>query len=254
MTVIADETVTALEIQRAENLISGVLRRHRDAGDTCLRLSAAGPTSMVAQVNLMRHRVPIRAQSDGPGGFALRFVADRLDRQLLRIAAEMPRWEADPGRRPLAYVTEERPIVRRKVFAPQVCTVSDAVDTMAALDFDVHLFVDAESGEDAVVYWAGPLGVRMARQRRVRPPLHAERLPLTMNPHRTRIITEGDAALRLCGYGLPFLFFTDRADGRGRLLYRRYDGDLGLVQLEPGGTISGTAWGSTRAPQRSRFS
>ncbi|WP_406108004.1 hypothetical protein [Micromonospora globbae] len=29
--------------------------------------------------------------------------------------------------------------------------------------------------------------------------------------------------------GRPFVFYTDRDTRRGTLLYRRYDGDLGLV-------------------------
>lgn len=41
---------------------------------------------------------------------------------------------------------------------------------MDALDFDAHLFTDADTGETAIVYWAGPLGVRMARQHHVHPP------------------------------------------------------------------------------------
>lgn len=136
----ADETVTSLELQRAENLIMGVLRRYRETRDARVRLAGAARMTMVAQVNLVHDRMPVRAQSDGTGGFALRFVADRLDRQLERITNETPRWQADPGRRPLASVTGERPIVRRKVVTPEVCDVSEAVATMAALDFDSHLF------------------------------------------------------------------------------------------------------------------
>jgi hypothetical protein len=32
-----------------------------------------------------------------------------------------------------------------------------------AMDYDVHLFTDAATGEDAVVYRAGPSGLRLAR-------------------------------------------------------------------------------------------
>jgi len=31
---------------------------------------------------------------------------------------------------------------------------------------------------------------------------------------------------------VPFLFFTDADTGRGNLRYRRYDGDLGLIQSD----------------------
>jgi hypothetical protein len=32
-----------------------------------------------------------------------------------------------------------------------------------------------------------------------------------------------------------FLYFVDAADGRGKVLYLRHDGDYGLVEPSPGG-------------------
>jgi len=37
------------------------------------------------------------------------------------------------------------------------------------------------------------------------------------------------AAYRLVTCWLPYLFYTCPGTGRGRVLYRRYDGDLGLL-------------------------
>jgi hypothetical protein len=102
---------------------------------------------------------------------------------------------------------------------------------MNAMDYDAHLFHDRESGEDAVVYRAGPSGVRLARQHTMRPP-RPTATPLTVNPHRVPTLTEAQAAERLAQGWLPFLFYTDRPTGRGHLLYRRYDGHLGLVTPE----------------------
>jgi Sigma 54 modulation/S30EA ribosomal protein C terminus len=227
--VIVDGTASAQEMDGARAELTEVLRRHGLAGSARLRLTCDDGTS-VAQVNLYVAGTPVRCQIDGPRTLVLRFAAERLDRALNRQLAQAPsRWAPDPDRAPLVTVGEERPIVRRKHRVPQRCDPAAAVATMDALDYDAHLFTDLDTGEDAIVYWAGPLGVRMARQRRACPPRDFEHLPLTMNPHPTRILTESAAALRLCGYGLPFLFFTDAEDGRGRLLYRRYDGDLGLV-------------------------
>ncbi len=42
---------------------------------------------------------------------------------------------------------------------------------MDAMDYDVHIFTDTTTGEEAVVYRAGPAGLRLARQ-------HRERLPV----------------------------------------------------------------------------
>jgi hypothetical protein len=36
---------------------------------------------------------------------------------------------------------------------------------------------------------------------------------------------------------LPFVFYTDQDTGRGSLLYRRYDGGLGLVTAAPGSFV-----------------
>lgn len=238
--VVADDEVAVIaygelasgEVERARGVIGRVLRRYRLGAHARIRLTRHGRIdgSTVAQVNLRNGRIPIRTQIDGPGGFALTFAAERLDRQLSRLTMESePRRAPEPGRAPLAFVTEERPIVRRKECVPLVCDPGTAIAAMDALDYDAHLFTDATTGEDAIVYWAGPQGVRMARQRRIQPPPNLAKLGLTMNPHPTRSLSESDAASRLCVYGLPFLFYTDAGDRRGRLLYRRYDGDLGLV-------------------------
>ncbi|WP_244975940.1 sigma 54 modulation/S30EA ribosomal C-terminal domain-containing protein [Nocardia huaxiensis] len=221
-----------LELIRAQGVIGRTLRRHHIDGGARVRLTGGAHPGgrTVAQVNLVLDGEPVRTQIDGPGGFALTFAAERLDRQLHRLRHGAPsRWTPDPGRAPLAQVTGEGLVLHRKRCELQVCAPSVAVTVMDRMDYDAHLFTDAATGEDALVYWAGPRGVRMARQRRVHPPRELAQLPLTMNPHPTRRLTEHEAAARLCAYGLPFVFYTDAAAGRGRLLYRRYDGELGLV-------------------------
>lgn len=231
--------ITAAEKSRADRVIRQVLRRHYLESPATVRLTRTesfGATT-VAQVNAQFDGTPIRVQADGPGGFALTFAAERLDRQLDRLTGKAEaRWAPDPGRAPLAVVSDERSIVRRKPCCLEVLEPVAAVAVMDTRDYDVHLFTDAETGEDAIVYWAGPLGVRMARQQRMHPPTSATWRSLTMNPHPTRVLTEIEAATRLCAYGLPFLFFTDPSDRRGRLVYRRYDGDLGLVAADGKGS------------------
>ncbi|MEV2225949.1 sigma 54 modulation/S30EA ribosomal C-terminal domain-containing protein [Nocardia vinacea] len=174
--------------------------------------------------------VPVRVQVPGPSGFIATFLADRLDRQLARLNAEavLRHWP-DAARPPLAGPTDEKPIVRRKHCALLTGTPEEAVRAMDAMDYDAYLYTDAETGEDAIVYWAGPLGVRLARQYRQQLPESASALSLTVNPHPTPRLTEAEAAARLCRYGLPFLFFTDPSSRRGRLLYRRYNGALAIV-------------------------
>lgn len=59
-------------------------------------------------------------------------------------------------------------------------------------------------------------------------------LPLTVNPRTIATLTPAEAADRLDAGWLPFLFFTNVSTGRGNLLYRRYDGQLGLVSPASG--------------------
>jgi hypothetical protein len=63
----------------------------------------------------------------------------------------------------------------------------------------------------------------------MRPPTLPALLPLTINAHKVPVLTEREAVAHLAQGWLPYVFYTDRTTGRGHLLYRRYDGDLGLI-------------------------
>ncbi|WP_306362189.1 sigma 54 modulation/S30EA ribosomal C-terminal domain-containing protein [Nocardia sp. CC227C] len=222
--------VSFAEIVRAERMIGQVLLRHHIHEPARVRLvERPGAGLMTVQANVRTGRGDVRTQIDGSGGWALTFAAERLDHQLRRVERSVARRMPDRRRAVLAGVSDDRPVTRRKTVEVRSCDPAEAIATMDAMDYDAHLFTDAETGEDAVVYWAGPRGVRFARQWRPRPPRDMDELSMTMNPHRVPVLAEHQAAARLCRYGLPFLFCTDTADRRGRLLYRRYDGDVGVV-------------------------
>ncbi|MFD5176521.1 sigma 54 modulation/S30EA ribosomal C-terminal domain-containing protein [Nocardia sp. NPDC058379] len=222
--------VDTADVSRTARAVAAVLRSQRIDGPARIRLSTTPSRdgSVLAQVNAGRAAEAVRVQVEGPAGFVATIVSERLDRAISRSrpAGPVRRWP-DPARPPLTSITGDRPIVRRKRCVLRSADPTTATRSMDALDYDAHLFVDAESGEDALVYWAGPLGVRLARQ-------HLTRLPdapaLTVNPHPAPRLTESDAASRVCRFGLPYVFFTDADSGRGHLLYRRYDGDLAIVQ------------------------
>ncbi|MEV4129948.1 sigma 54 modulation/S30EA ribosomal C-terminal domain-containing protein [Nocardia sp. NPDC049707] len=225
-------TVDPILINRVMRAVDRTLRCHHV--DVSARVRLTGPAGAdapaLAQATVVFRNVRVRVQVPGPSGFIATFLADRLDRQLARLTSgALPRYWPDPARPPLATPTDERPIVRRKHSALLTGTPDEAVRAMDAMDYDAYLYTDAETGEDAIVYWAGPLGVRLARQHQRQLPESASALSLTVNPHPTRRLTEVEAVARLCRYGLPFLFFTDPSSRRGRLLYRRYDGALAIV-------------------------
>ncbi|AYF78061.1 hypothetical protein D7D52_34330 [Nocardia yunnanensis] len=223
--------VPAWEIERAEQVIEQILDRHRAGGVARVRMtrlrSPFGPILVQIDHDLDGR---VRTQVAAPSGAAVTAAATRLDRHLQRLDGFTAlRWWSEPGRPPLACPSETRPILRRKDIRPRHCDPRAAVAAMDRMDYDAHLFIDSESGQDAVVYWAGPRGVALARRRGTYPARAHGDAPLHIDPRKIRTLTDTDAAVLLCERGLPFLFFSDPVHRRGRLLYRRYDGDLGLL-------------------------
>lgn len=228
--------ISPLEADRLRGGIGGLLELRRITGGARVRVTAGncdrGP--MVVQVNLRVGDTPARVQAVMPGRHDVLTAISRLDRQIGRLSAPWrPRRWPDRTRRVLAGAGDGV-IARRKVYPLLRGTPMQAVAVMDSMDYDAHLFTDAETDEDAVVYRAGPSGLRLARQRRMCPPgssltTSSQRVQVIVNPHPTPTLTEAAAVDRVRDHGPPFLFFTDADTGRGRLLYRRYDGDLGLI-------------------------
>lgn len=224
--------VSAQERDSAEEAVRDVLaRHHRVVADARVRVSGAvcgGPG--LVQVNLRVCGAPARVQVPGRTvAAAIATAAARLDRQITRLTTTWQAWPwPDPERRSLGMPGAGR-IVREKAYRLRVARPCQAAAALHAMDYDVFLYTDVETGEDAVVYRAGPVGLALARQTTMRPPTLAGPLALTVNPRKTPVLTRQQAARWLADGWLPFLFFTDHDTGRGNLLYRRYDGDLGLV-------------------------
>ncbi|GAA2780112.1 sigma 54 modulation/S30EA ribosomal C-terminal domain-containing protein [Kitasatospora sp. CM 4170] len=212
-----------------------------------VRVGRIGDGTVLAQVNAEVNGRRIRVQETAADlGEALDRLADGLRG---RIAAVTAGWSPRPwprrvrGRglaatapapqtpRPLAEVPCDGgslSIVRRKRVDLVRCSPDAAARTMDAMDFDIHLFTDPVTGTDAVVYRVGPTGYRLARTAAAGPPLRPA-VPFTLSPCGAPELTEERAVGRLSAAELPFLFFAHPATGRGRVLYRRFDGRLGLI-------------------------
>lgn len=216
----------------ARAMIGAVLAHHKITDKVRVRLSAApcpgGP--VFVQANLRVFGAPARIQVAGRSpAQAIAAAAARLQRQVRRLGTAWEPWPwPDPERRPLG-LPGEGAIARMKTYRLHVGMPCQATAVMNAMDYDAYLYTDADTGEDAIVYRAGPTGVRLARQHTMRPPSMPVTPPLTINPRKVATLTAAGAADHLAEHFLPFLFFTDAATGRGNLLYRRYDGDLGLI-------------------------
>ncbi|WP_067697489.1 sigma 54 modulation/S30EA ribosomal C-terminal domain-containing protein [Nocardia jejuensis] len=207
--------VPPAEVTRVVRGLGRILRRHGVEGPVRARLHWPDDEdeATLVQASVRALGKAFRVQVAGPGKFASTFALERLDMRLSCSPDELSRPWPDPSRPNLAVVTEPRPIVRRKDCRLQVMTSVVAAQVLDAMDYDAHLFVDAETGTDAVVCWTGPLGVRTVRR-------HRDPVPTLL---------DDEAGARLCLSGLPYLFYTDPDSRRGRLLYRRFDGDLSLV-------------------------
>ena len=124
---------------------------------------------------------------------------------------------------------EEREIVRRKTFATDPLTPAEAAEEMEFLDHDFYLFIERETGADAVAYhrddgrlgvigpsgigWSGESAGIVHEESRMSGPTRLEDAVAEMNilDHR-------------------FMYFTDAASGRGNVIYMRYDGHYGLIK------------------------
>lgn len=193
---------------------------------------------VVVQVNLRVGGAPARIQAVATGlGEAVASASARLAAQVRRLTGAWHDWPWPDPTRPALALSGPGAIVREKPYRLAVRAPCPAIAAMSAMDYDVHLFIDAETGQDAIVYRAGPTGYRLARQHSMHPPAPPAEFPLTLNVHRVPVLTTRQAVDHLGEVGLPFLFFTSSATGRGNVIYRRYDGQLGLIVPAPAEVI-----------------
>ncbi|RAG81774.1 hypothetical protein DN069_30945 [Streptacidiphilus pinicola] len=111
------------------------------------------------------------------------------------------------------------------------CAPEVAVRTLDAMDYQAHLFTDPSTEQDAVVYRAGPTGYRLASTEPTTAPRYDASL-LTLCPRPAPLLSDREAVERCERSELSTLFYADPTSGRGRLLYRRFDGRFGLVRGE----------------------
>jgi len=122
---------------------------------------------------------------------------------------------------------EEREVVAHKSFAVGEQTVDEAVFDLELLDHDFFLFRNAATGEDNVVARVDD-GYELFEPR-IRCPL-ADVVESVRHSPVSPPVVHLDEAMEILDLGdLPFVFFVDPDDGRGRVCYRRYDGHYGMI-------------------------
>lgn len=200
----------------------------------------------VAEVNIDLNGRLIRAQA---AGVTLRESVDRAGGRLrIRLERAARNWGAIRGSRPVMQPGEwrhqslpsvplpyyprppqDRAVIRRTSYAPARKTPDEAVADAELLGYDFLLFSEKSTGEDSVVYRSGE-GYRLAlarrRARRLGPVSPSIRVSTTPVPR----LSVAGATNRLETAGQPFVFFVNSQNGRGNLIYHRYDGHYGLIE------------------------
>jgi len=234
-----------------ERQIASVARRlPGDVESVRVRLTTFRQTSTarpaLAQATLTVDGRPVRAQA--AAAFfreAAALLRTRLCDHITRLAhPTVPRPWPDPYRRHsrptlVSIPALQRKIVRRKRYPLTRCRPDEAALTMDVMDYDFHLFTDADTGQDSLVYRIGPTGYRLARLSGLRPPNPPVSMPWTIDVHDIPRLTPGQAAGRLDTTEMPYRFFCDIATGRGSVLYLRHDGHYGLLTAADR-TLTGT--------------
>lgn len=184
-----------------------VAKAELDLGTRAVRAHAAGTTAVEA-VDLLEARLRR----------SLRELGDR-DASARRDEAPPPRPQF--AERPPA----DRRLVRRKSFAAGPATPEEAAWEMRLLDHDFHLFTDVAAGEDSLVYLRadGTLGLKRIGGGGA----YVE--PFLIDPEPAPTLDVEGAIALLSATDERLLFFVERETKRGAALYRRYDGDYGLL-------------------------
>ncbi|WP_338051701.1 sigma 54 modulation/S30EA ribosomal C-terminal domain-containing protein [Pseudonocardia acidicola] len=185
---------------------------------------------MVAQANVDLGGRLLRVQvTAGTAAEAADLLAARLRRRLEQAHTDRYRHSRGEGRD--APGTQQGPgarVSRRKSYRLATCSVDEALAEMEGCDYDFHLFTEAGSGQDSVLYRdvAGP---RLAQLHPQPDQVAPHTATVSISGHPAPPLTTEQAIDRLGLSGLPFLFYRDEDSHRGHLLYRRYDGRYGVI-------------------------
>jgi hypothetical protein len=216
--------------------------------------SMAGAPILFARVDLRRSTDPARERPvDAKASFdvngklvrshvaadavteAVDLLEARLRERLARLTGRAetrvhsgPRRAARDERPAFApVVAEEREVVAHKTFAVGEQTVDEAIGDLELLDHDFFLFRNTATGEDNVVA-RGDDGYELFE-----PHLRCPLGDVVETVHRSPVsppVVPVEEAIEILDLGdLPFVFFVDPDDGRGRVCYRRYDGHYGMI-------------------------
>jgi ribosome-associated translation inhibitor RaiA len=206
-----------------------------DVDGRFLRAEVAASSAQEA-VDLLHDRLQQRLRHD-----LERAVGHWEDRRPRSSTGEPHEWRHGDAPTPLRPYfprpVDERQIVPHTSVTAGACDLDQAAFDMDVMDYDFHLFTEAGTGLDSVLYRAGPTGYRLAQAESRPEGLAPHTLEVTVSEQPAPVLSVAEAVDRMTVWDRPFLFFVDGDKGRGALLYHRYDGHYGLVT--PAGLATG---------------
>jgi len=185
------------------------------------RAHVAAPTMREA-VDLLEARLRRR----------LLMLAERAEAKHMRHRGEREWRHGDlRAHRPQYYVRpiDEREVIRRKTFDLAELSIDEAAFELELLAHDFFLFKELGRGADCVLYRRRNGEYALLAPADRAPDLSTCVAPVTMSSRVAARLTEGEAVELLDLTDEPFVFFSDDTSERGTVLYRRYDGNYGLI-------------------------
>ncbi|GAA0927845.1 HPF/RaiA family ribosome-associated protein [Kribbella koreensis] len=122
----------------------------------------------------------------------------------------------------------DRRLSRNKICDLRPTTVDAAIATLERMDYRFHLFREISTAQDSLVCRTGPGSFRLLQLEPRDLAWNGSR-PLVKDRTPTLWLTVGEALARLDLTGRPYEFFADKATGRGRIVYARYDGHYAML-------------------------
>ena len=124
---------------------------------------------------------------------------------------------------------KRRALIRTHTKLTSPAQAAVAIDELSDLGLEFGLFTEKASHQDSVV-WHDPRGGYHLAKLTPRPDELGPCGPdVELDPVPPPTMTDAEAITRLDRTEAAFVFFRDRATGRGKVLYRRTHGGYGLI-------------------------
>lgn len=196
-------------------------RANVDLNGRLLRVEADADTPREA-ADMLVHRLRIRLGRLGAGW---RYRYNHRDSAVVRapapaVAPAEPSDVSEP---------EQPEVIRHWTVGTSPASVDEAVADMIDLAQDFHLFLEKSRNVDSVIYRSGPTGLRLTQMDGRADLVPCGRVPFTSSTAVPPMLDTPGAIERLRVTGLPFLFYLDGDHDRACVLYRRADGNYGLI-------------------------